>query len=81
MVQGGFHPTAVFRRRSMLSGSQSDAAMNNTCFIFLIRRDHVLGLTAHLAAGILALLLLTGAARSRTHAVPQASAVSPTVPR
>lgn len=34
--------------------------MNNTYFIFLIRRDHVLQLTAHLAAGILALVLLTG---------------------
>jgi hypothetical protein len=43
--------------------------MNNTCFIFLIRRDHVLGLGAHLAAGILALVLLTGAARTKQPAV------------
>lgn len=36
--------------------------MNNTSLIFLIRRDSVLGLAAHLAAGILALVMLTGAA-------------------
>lgn len=47
--------------------------MNNTCFIFLIRGDHVLGLAAHLAAGILALALLTGAAPAKSRADAQAA--------
>lgn len=63
--QGGFHPTDPLPSPGLCSGIQSDTAMNNTCFIFLIRRDHVLGLAAHLAAGILALVLLTGAARTK----------------
>jgi hypothetical protein len=42
--------------------------MNNTCFIFLVRRDHVLALAAHLAVGILALVLVTVAARADTSA-------------
>jgi hypothetical protein len=46
--------------------------MNNTSFIFLIRRDPVLGLAAHLAAGILALVLLTGAAPVKTRSVSAA---------
>ena len=51
--------------------------MNNTCLLFLNRRDPILGLTAHLAAGILALILLTGAAR--TNLQNQAASRSPTV--
>jgi hypothetical protein len=50
--------------------------MNNPYFIFLIRRDHVLGLTVHLAAGILALVLLTGIARAENPAVSHPSVSS-----
>jgi hypothetical protein len=50
--------------------------MNNPYFIFLIRRDHVLGLTVHLAAGILALVLLTGIARAENPAASPRAASS-----
>jgi hypothetical protein len=50
--------------------------MNNPYFIFLIRRDHVLGLTVHLAAGILALVLLTGVARAENPTVSTRAASS-----
>ncbi len=50
--------------------------MNNASSIFLIRRDHVLGLAAHLAAGILALVLLTGAARAKNHTICQSATTS-----
>jgi hypothetical protein len=51
----------------MVKGNTDTAIMNSPYFILLIRRDHVLGLGAHLAAGIIALLLLTGAARTSSH--------------
>lgn len=45
----------------------------NTYFLFLIRRDPVLQLTAHLAAGIAALLFITSfAAPKETHVNPLA---------
>lgn len=53
--------------------------MNNTCLLFLNRRDPILGLSAHLAAGILALVLLTGAARTKTHTVSHPATASSVV--
>jgi hypothetical protein len=65
----GFYPGDVFRPKGYLSGETTDSAtMNSPYFIFLIRVDHVLGLAVHLAAGILALMLLTGAAGAGNHA-------------
>ncbi len=34
----------------------------NTLFVFIVRRDHIAQLTAHLAAGLVALALLSGMA-------------------
>ena len=55
--------------------------MNNANCIFLIRCDHVLGLAAHITAGILALALLTGAARVGSHATGQTAGPAVTVAR
>jgi hypothetical protein len=50
--------------------------MNNPDFISLIRSDHVIGLGAHLVAGILALVLLTGAARAENRPATTAPTVA-----
>ncbi len=50
--------------------------MNSPYLLFLNRRDPIVGLAAHLAAGILALVLLTGVARAST----PATHADPTVP-
>jgi hypothetical protein len=56
--------------------------MNSPYLLFLNRRDPIVGLAAHLAAGILALVLLTGAARAGSHAAsPVAAAPSAIVQR
>lgn len=48
--------------------------MNNTYFLHLIRRDSAVQLTIHLAAGILALLLITGIARAENPSLAKAPA-------
>jgi hypothetical protein len=46
----------------------------NSFLTFLVRGDHSLQLAAHLAAGILSLLLLSGAARPDSAAGPAVTA-------
>lgn len=53
--------------------------MNNSGLLFLIRRDATRGLAAHLAAGILALVLLTGAARTSSRTVAHTATASSVV--
>src|SRR5262245_5782663 len=80
--RGGLTTPAAWRvspRRSFGSAAVCSGQMNNTCFIFLIRRDHVLELTAHLAAGILALVLLTGASSAGSRAAAQPAATTTAV--
>lgn len=53
--------------------------MNSPYLLFLNRRDPIVGLAAHLAAGILALVLLTGAARASAHTAAVDQGVSSTI--
>jgi hypothetical protein len=62
-----------------LSDCRDSKAMNNSSCIFLIRCDHAVGLACHLAAGILALVLLTGATSSKGRSVLGAKMTSSAV--
>jgi hypothetical protein len=81
-VVAGFTPETFFGSGAILEADKPFRPVNNSHLIFLVRSNSVLGLGAHLAAGILALILLAGAARGENRTVSHvATASSVTVGR